>query len=82
MPLIPCREVALLTTEAKAAGFTLPQEGLDTIDLAVANYESAAGQNNYSSLGSFLAALYGKGMNEKIFVEDMTDYLTASYYAN
>ncbi|MGE4484115.1 MAG: peptidylprolyl isomerase [Oscillospiraceae bacterium] len=75
------QEVALLTTEAKAAGYTLPQEGLDSVDQAISTYKSAASQNNYSSLGSFLAAYYGKGMSEKIFVEDMTDYLTASYYA-
>lgn len=75
------QEVAMLVNEARAAGFTLPQKGLDSISEALAAYQSAADEYGYASLGSFLATVYGRGMSVKTFRENMTDYLTASYYA-
>jgi len=78
--LTTMQEVAMLGDEAARAGYTLSQDGLDSIEEAIASYETMRVSYNYQSLGSFLASVFGKGMNEKIFRRDMTEYLTATSY--
>lgn len=54
-----------IANEAKANGFTLPEEAVTDIDNAMATLEMYAVINNYPDVGSYLKAMYGNGATEE-----------------
>ena len=66
---------------AKAEGFTLSDEGKATIDATVENMEMTAVLRGFPSADSYIAAVYGKGCNEKTFREYAEVQLIAQEYA-
>ena len=73
-------QITATVDKAKAEGFSLSQESLDTIEENVSEIASYAETYNYSTNG-YLAAVYGKGMTEKVFRDCMERQLTAAEYA-
>lgn len=72
--------VAMLTREAKAAGFTLSQEDLEAVDETVAGLKTQAVTYGYADFQAYLTHFYGKGMTEEIFRENLErDTLAANY---
>ena len=66
---------------AKAEGFTLSDEGKATIDATIENMEMTAVLRGFPSADSYIAAVYGKGCNEKTFREYAEVQLIAQEYA-
>lgn len=56
------KQITMLVDEARAEGFTLPQETIDQIDADLANLETYAALQGYANGEQFLAANYGKGV--------------------
>ncbi len=72
----------MLNDEAAANGFTLSEEELAAIDEEIENIKSIAHENGYATLGSYLTAYYGKGMNVNTFRECMiNDQVAIAYTA-
>ena len=66
---------------AKAEGFTLSEESQATIDATIENMEMTAVLRGFPSVDSYIAAVYGKGCNEKTFREYAEVQLIAQEYA-
>ncbi len=80
--LASMRQIAMLCTAAENdSGFTLSQEDKDTVDETVEGMRDTAKTYGYPDLESYLTQLYGKGMTEKVFRENLLRQATASAYA-
>lgn len=73
-------EIYAFYDAATAAGFTLDDEAKAEIEEIVASVASAAKQANYK-LDNYLAAVYGKGVNEKLYRELLTVVTIATEYS-
>lgn len=72
-------EIAALCSEAEKAGYTLPQEEIDTVDATIAEMKSQL-EASGSDFKLYLTSYYGKGMTEKVLRENMLrDALVSSY---
>lgn len=73
-------EIYAFYDAATAAGFTLDDDAKAEIEDIVASVASAAKQANYK-LDNYLAAVYGKGVNEKLYRELLTVVTIATEYS-
>jgi len=72
--------VYALYQNAKANGFTLTQEALDSIDSTMANFDLYGAMYGFANGEGYLQAVYGAGTNEKSFREYLTVQTTANEY--
>lgn len=70
---------ALMCAEAKAEGFTISDEGKESVKATVKNYEAQANSRNYS-LTSYLRAIFGEYMTPAVFKEHLTNSTLAREY--
>ncbi len=75
------KSVAMLVSEARAAGFTLPEEDAANVEDTISSLSASAVSNGYKDLNAYLAINYGKGMTEKVFRENMLRDALASAYS-
>ena len=61
------QRVAVYVNAADKDGYTLSDSGKNTVESSVATMMSYAAANGYRSLDKFLAAYFGKGMDEELF---------------
>ena len=73
--------VAMLVTEAKAAGYTLPDEDKAAIDETIEGLRAQAVSYGYGDFQTYLTNFYGKGMTEKIFRENLERDAIATGYS-
>ena len=66
---------------AVKAGYTLNEEDQASVSNNLTQMRLYASSNGFSSLDNFLAAYYGKGMNEKVFTELSGKLAIAARYA-
>lgn len=69
-------EVSILAQEGEKAGYTISDEGQQSIDDVMSNLEDTAKENNVSK-AYYLHRMYGRYMTEKRFKQIVTEY----YYA-
>lgn len=75
------QQVMILYDEAQEVGFEAPEEMQDLIEESVDTMKEAVSESGYTSLNSYLAAYFGKGMNEKLYRSLLEkSYITSYYY--
>ncbi len=74
-------QTTALSKEAAANGYTLPQESLDEIEYNIVYTDLMASSYGFTNLDTYLAAVYGKGMDEDYYRQTMIKYYTAAEYA-
>ena len=74
------QQTEALYDEAKANNFEPEIDIAKSVDDGVETMKTYASQNNFPSLGGYLAAVYGKGMNEKLYRQMYEKSLIASLY--
>lgn len=74
------QRVALLTSEAEAAGYTLSEAGQAAIDQNMSYLTMYSVQNNYTE-EAYLKALYGDMMTMDLFEKVLADGILADEYA-
>ena len=75
------RSVYALADAAKAAGFELPAEDAEEIEMAIQNISAYASLYGYTDADSYLKAMYGNGANVKSYKEySLTSALANAYY--
>lgn len=74
-------EIYAVYDEAVENGYSISQEGAANIDEAVENLRSAAKDAGYS-LDNYLTAVYGKGVNAKVFRSLLTLLTTSTEYTD
>lgn len=74
------QQVTILYDEAQKVGFEAPEEMQDLIEESVDTMKEAVSESGYTSLNSYLAAYFGKGMNEKLYRSLLEKSYIASYY--
>lgn len=75
----------VLASAAKAEGFTLPAEDLETLDYyttAEGGFVEDVANAGYGSLEEYLAAFYGKGVDMEDYRAYMENYMLAMAYYN
>lgn len=76
------KSVKMLYDEAVASGMTtLNEEYQGYLDKAMDGLKTTASDNGFSSVGKYLSAMYGKGMNAKTFEELQRRGYIASQYS-
>lgn len=76
------RQITMLcTAAANDPGFTLSQEDKDAVDETVEGMRTTARSYGYPDLEGYLTQLYGKGMTEKVFRENLMRQAIAGAYA-
>lgn len=78
--LAALRQDTILSTEAKAAGYSLSQAGQDTVDSNLDALHMYSTQQGHSE-SAYLKLLYGKYMSKSKFVSLLTNSILASEYA-
>ncbi|MBO4220198.1 MAG: peptidylprolyl isomerase [Clostridia bacterium] len=74
-------QAVLLCEAAKEKGFELDEENNALIDAYINNLKSGAVGAGYASLDSYLAAAYGKGVNEEVLRNCLfIEVLSSKYY--
>ena len=76
------KAIYAIADEAKAAGFTLPEEATANIDNSLATMQMYATIYGYPSTDSYIKAMYGKGATEKSLRAYYEMNYLASYYQN
>jgi len=76
------RSTYALADEAERAGYTLPQEQLDNIDMYGKNLDGYAKLYGYGSADDYLRAMYGNGSSKDSYMEYYTRNILASAYQN
>ena len=66
---------------AKAEGYTLSDEGKDSIDATLENLKLYATMYGFPSTDSYIAAMYGEGCNEKTYRQYAEVQMTAQEFA-
>ncbi len=74
------QEVAMLYSEARAAGFALSDEQQADLDSLISSVTDTASAYGYSTAG-YLSSVYGSGMTEKLFRRCVTMAYTAQAYS-
>ncbi|MCM1148696.1 MAG: peptidylprolyl isomerase [Butyricicoccus sp.] len=74
------QQITAMYDQAVANGYTISQEGLDSIETNLSYYELYAAQQG-TTLDGYLAASYGKGMTADLYRQYMTRYITATEYS-
>ena len=81
------KQIVALSNTAKAEGYTLSEDAQAGLDSAKADLDAAASQYGYANRASYLRALYGRTVNEKVYLKNLeravwaSDYYTASVEA-
>lgn len=75
------QETQALHEAAEAAGYTLSEAGKANMEADSASLAEAAEENGFSSVNKYLKAAMGKGLNYKIYQENMEYYSLAQEYA-
>ncbi|MBR5534751.1 MAG: SurA N-terminal domain-containing protein, partial [Ruminiclostridium sp.] len=75
------QRVALLTSEAEAAGYTLSEEGQAAINQNMSYLTMYSVQNNYTE-DAYLKLLYGEMMTKDLFEKVLADGILADEYSN
>lgn len=75
------KSMTMLMKQAGDAGYTLSEGGQTGVESAVSTLKSEYSSAGYSSLGTYLQALYGKGMTEAIYRRNLERSTLASEYA-
>ena len=74
------KAIYAIADEAKAAGYTLPEEAAANIDNTMATMQMYASIYGYDSTNTYLKAMYGKGATEKsLRAYYEMNYLASSY---
>ena len=74
-------QAVLLCEAAKEKGFELGEDDTKLIDAYISNLKSGAVGAGYASLDSYLAAAYGKGVNEEVLRNCLfIEMLSSKYY--
>ena len=73
------KSIAARSSEAVKAGHTLSEEGQQSLENQMNAIQEAA-NNNGVTLNTFLAASYGRGVNEKTVRENLSMWLLADEY--
>lgn len=73
------QQITALYDQAAANGYTISQEGADSVETNLSYYELYAGYRNMTTDG-YLVAIYGKGMTRELYRQCMTKYITATEY--
>lgn len=76
------KRVTVFYDKAIAEGYTLSAEDQAAVETNLADVRSYAEEGNYPSMDAFLAAYYGKGMNEETFVSLLEKSLIAANYSD
>lgn len=74
-------QVTVLYDQAMANGYQLTAENQENIDANIASVQSYATSYGYQNLNQFLAASYGKGMNEQLYRDLLTRLEIADAYS-
>lgn len=74
------KQVTVLTTEAKAAGYTLSDEGKQAVQDNLDALHTYSLQSGYSD-SAYLKLLYGRYMTKSLFTEMLTNAILAEEYA-
>ncbi len=74
------QELCALYDEAMAEGYTLSEELLQEMEDVIASAESMYSLYGYKSVDAYFDAMYGRGMNEEIFRENMEFAYIATNY--
>lgn len=74
-------QVSILTSEAEAAGYTLSQDGQDTVESNLQSIKDSCTSNGIT-MSYYLNYYYGSFMTEKAFIQNMTNTLLANEYAD
>lgn len=74
------QQVSALCSAAKAAGYTLSEEGQKSIDNELSSLDVLCAQYGQTR-SSFLAQQYGSGVTEKVYLRNLTNSILASEYA-
>ena len=75
------KQITVYYDAAVKAGYTLNDEDKASVDVGLAQMRTYATTNGFSSLDKFLAAYYGKGMNEALFTALSEKVALASRYS-
>ena len=73
------QQITAMYDQAVANGYTISQEGLDTIETNLSYYE-LYGTYQGMTLDGYLAASFGKGMTADLYRQYMTKYIAATEY--
>lgn len=74
------KNMTALCVAAKAEGYELTQENRDEIDSSIASLTESVIAGGYKDLDAYLTMTYGKGVNEKVFRENIErDYLASGF---
>ena len=76
------RDVYALYDDAKANGYTLPEDDQDSLDTYFENLETYATYYGYSNVNAWLRNSYGEGANEKTYKSYYEACTYASAYLN
>lgn len=76
------RQTAALSADAKAHGFTLPQDYQQSLDEQLDAYRKRAAEDGFATVDEFLASLYGEGATEQTFTQYLQDSFLASAYSD
>ena len=75
------RQITALYDDAMANGYTLTAEDQESIDSQVAMMQYYAVSNGLSNTNQYLTAIYGKGVNEKVFTSVLTKMIVAQSWS-
>ena len=73
-------EIKVLAEAAKAEGFELSEEGKQSVKDQMDSLAPASANNGFSTVNSYLAAVYGKGMNKAKLEKILTEGTLAAEY--
>ena len=76
------KAVYAIVDEAEAAGYTLPEEAIASIDNTMATMQMYATIYGYDSTDVYIKGMYGKGATEKSLRAYYENNYLASYYQN
>lgn len=71
-----------LYQDAKANGYSLPQEAKDAIDSTLKTFDTYGSLYGLSNASGYIKAVYGAGSNKSSFEDYLTAQYTAEYYYN
>ena len=74
-------EIKVLAAAAKAEGFKLSEDGKASVEEQLDALAPASAQNGFSTVNSYLKALYGDGMNKSKLEDILSEGMLASEYS-
>ena len=76
------QELTMLTNKAEEEGFEFTDEMQEQVDSNVNSIVNSYTQAGYSNLDSYLASAYGKGVNEKVYRDNLRNVVYGNSYAD